>query len=99
MDTNIISSLILSGAGIIISLIVSIIFGYIPRERIRKINLLNKELLNTYSDINEFIKLEQSFLKKYNITKINARKNLNISANSEPKKVAKKIKELNLILK
>jgi Mg2+/citrate symporter len=99
MDTNIISSLILSGAGIIISLIVSIIFGYIPRERIRKINLLHKELLNTYSDINEFIKLEQSFLKKYNITKINARKNLNMSANSEPKKVAKKIKELNLILK
>lgn len=92
MDTNIISSLILSGAGIIISLIVSIIFGYIPRERKRKINLLNKELLNTYSDINEFIKLEQSFLEKYNITKINARKNLNISANSEPKKVAKKIK-------
>ena len=61
--------------------------------------MLIKELLNTYSDINAFIKLEQSFLKKYNITKINARKNLNISANSEPKKVAKKIKELNLKLK
>lgn len=92
MDTNIITSLILSGAGIIISLIVSIIFGYIPRERKRKINTLNRELLNIYADINEFIKLEQSFLGKYNISKINTRKDLNISANSEPKKVEKKLK-------
>lgn len=99
MDTNIIASLILSGAGIIISLIVSTVFGYIPRERKRKIKSLNKELLNAYSDINEFIKLEKSFLEKYNISKINARKDLNISTNSEPKKVTKKIEELTLKLK
>jgi hypothetical protein len=99
MDPNIIASLILSGSGIIISLILSIMFAYIPRERKRKINSLEKELLNTYSDISEFIKLEQSLLEKTNISKINARTNLNISANSEPKKVKKRIEELSLKLK
>lgn len=99
MDTNIITSLIISSAGIIISLILSIMFGYIPRKRKREVKSLNIELLKTYSDINEFIKLEQSFLESYNISKIKARKSFNISALSEPKKVQKRIKELNLKIK
>jgi len=99
MDTNIITSLIISSAGIIISLILSIMFGYIPRKRKSEVKSLNLELLKTYSDINEFIKLEQSFLESYNISKIKARKSFNISALSEPKKFQKRIKKLNLKIK
>jgi hypothetical protein len=99
MDSNIIASLILSISGIVISLITSIIFGYIPKIRKRKIELLEKELLNTYSDISEFQKLVKNLIEISNISKINARKDLSISANSQPKRLQKRISELKLILK
>jgi len=98
MDSSIIASIIFGSAGILVSLIVSIFFGYTPNQRKNKIIKLQKELLMSYLDINEFQKLEHILLEKSNISKQTARKDLNISTNSEPKKVQNRIKELQIIL-
>jgi hypothetical protein len=74
MDASIISSLILSGSGIITSLILGYMFGYLPRQRKIKIISLQKELLRIYSDVLEFHKLENDLLLNVNISKNMARK-------------------------
>jgi hypothetical protein len=94
MDSSITASLIISISGIIISFILAIMFGYIPRKRKYEITSLQKELLRLYSDVLEFHQLENDLLKKSNISKIIARKNLRISRFSEPSKVQKRILEL-----
>jgi hypothetical protein len=94
MDSSIIASLIVSISGIIISFILAIMFGYIPRKRKHEITSLQKELLRLYTDVLEFHKLENDLLKKSNISKIIARKNLKISRFSESSKVQKRIMEL-----
>jgi len=94
MDSSIIASLIVSISGIIISFILAIMFGYIPRKRKYEITSLQKELLRLYTDVLEFHKLENDLLKKSNISKIIARKNLKISRFSESSKVQKRIMEL-----
>lgn len=94
MDASIISSLILSGSGIITSLILGYMFGYLPRQRKIKIISLQKELLRIYSDVLEFHKLENDLLLNANISKNMARKNFRISHNSENKRVQKRIIEL-----
>jgi len=94
MDSSIIASLIISISGIIISFILAIMFGYIPRKRKYEITSLQKELLRLYTDVLEFHKLENDLLKKSNISKIIARKNLRISRFSESSKVQKRIMEL-----
>ncbi len=94
MDSGIIIALILG----VCSVVSSIIFGYIPRSRKEKLIRLQKELLNVYNDINEFQKLEQKLSVTLNISKIVARENLNISSNAEPKRVEKRIAELENIL-
>jgi hypothetical protein len=94
MDSSIIASLIVSISGIIISFILAIMFGYIPRKRKYEITSLQKELLRLYTDVLEFHKLENDLLKKSNISKIIARKNLRISRFSESSKVQKRIMEL-----
>ncbi len=98
MDSSIVASLILSGTGIIISIIISIIFGYIPKVKKHKMELLHKELLISYKDIKEFHKLENTLLELANISKIKARTNLNISSQSEFKRIEKRINELENIL-
>lgn len=94
MDSSIIASLIVSISGIIVSFILAIMFGYNPRKRKYEITSLQKELLRLYTDILEFHKLENDLLKKSNISKIIARKNLRISRFSESSKVQKRIMEL-----
>jgi hypothetical protein len=74
MDASIISSLILSGSGIITSLILGYMFGCLPRQRKIKIISLQKELLRIYSDVLEFHKLENDLLLNVNISKNMARK-------------------------
>lgn len=94
MDSSIIASLIMSTSGIIISFILAIMFNYIPRKRKSENILLQKELLRLYSDVLEFHKLENDLLKKSNISKITARKNLKISRISEPSRINNRIIEL-----
>lgn len=95
MDTGITIALILGAC----SIISSIIFGYIPRSNKEKLIKLQKELHNAYNDLNEFQKLEHNLSSALNIGKIAARQNLNISSNAEPKRVKKRLAELDNILK
>ena len=80
---SVLSSIILGISGII----VSIIYGYIPRKRQTKIKSLQKELLTLYNDVNMLLKIQE------------ARRGFSISYHCEPARVSKRIKELNNQLK
>lgn len=92
---SVLSSIILGISGII----VSIIYGYIPRKRQTKIKSLQKELLTLYNDVNMLLKIQKELLDKSDVSKTEARRGFSISYHCEPARVSKRIKELNNQLK
>lgn len=95
MDTVVLIALILGFTNIV----GSVIFGYLPRSRNEKLRSIEQELLRAYQDIREFQKLEHQLLIKCNISKMTARQSVDISAKSEPKRINKRITELESAVK
>lgn len=98
MDTGI--------AGIIIaiilgtcSIVASIVFGYVPRKRQQEIIQTKIELLQLYKDVSKFLEVEHQLLDEADMSKIEARRGLDISYRCEPTRVRKRINELDIQLK
>ncbi|MCF0210779.1 MAG: hypothetical protein HUK18_05675 [Bacteroidales bacterium] len=90
MDVNIITSLIFSITGIIVSLICVTI----PRARKNKIDALKRELLQVYKDVLALKEVEEDLEKQFNISKQTARKGKTISEKIETQRVKKRIQDL-----
>lgn len=89
---SIIVALLLSIGGIVISFM----FGYIPRKRKDEIVRTKKELLQLYQDVLQLLDEEKMLLEEADVSKLKARRDRVISSRCEPTRVKKRIKELEL---
>jgi len=94
-------SLLVSFVFFAASIIVAVIMGYIPNKRKHEIKVLkeklksrNNELLAVYQDVQALIQIEDYICKESSITKQEARKGYTISNRCEPKRIEKRIVEL-----
>ena len=87
---SMISAIVLSVAGIVIT----ILCAYIPKVRKEKLLTAWKEMRDIYEDLGEFIKLEEYLENASGISKQKARSMVNISSRCQPKKISRRIKEL-----
>lgn len=97
LEIGLTSSIVLAIAGIIIACI----FGFVPRVRKKELDILKKklkqrdaELLSLYKDVYQLIQVEQHLLEVSGISKQEARKGYSISEKCEPKRVEKRIFQL-----
>ena len=102
MDISIIITLVLFVA----SFIVAYFFGYQPRKGQKNIDELseriskkNSELLAIYKDVQALIQVESYLTQELGISKQEARKGFSISQRCEPKRIEKRIIELELQMK
>ncbi len=87
---SIIVALLLSTGGIVISFM----FGHIPRKRKDEIVRTKKELLQLYKDVLQLLEEEKMLLEETEMSKLKARKDRVISSRCEPARIKKRIKEL-----
>lgn len=87
---SMISAIVLSVAGIVIT----ILCAYIPKVRKEKLLTAWKEMREIYADLEEFIKLEDYLEKESGISKHKARSMVNISSRCQPKRISRRIREL-----
>lgn len=83
------------------SIIFAIVFGYIPQKRNKEIKSLKGklkdreiELLAVYQDVQALIQIEDCLCKETDISKKRARELFTVSYRCEPKRVEKRIIEL-----
>lgn len=85
----------------IASVCVAFFFGYKPRVRKARVDELqkklenrNSELVTLYKDIQCFEEIEKNLCDQLGISKQKAREHLNISQRSEPRRIVKRLQEL-----
>jgi len=94
-------SLIVSILFFIGTAILGYFFGYVPRVKKKQLETLElklkhreSELLALYKDVDALLQIENILCTKANLSKIKAREGFTISARCEPKRVSKRINEL-----
>ncbi len=93
MDIGLSSIIVASITGIS-SIITAIIWGYVPRKRSEEIKRLQKELLEVYGGVYNLKAVEEKLEGDFGISKIEARKGINIPKTFETKRIEKRIIEL-----
>jgi hypothetical protein len=77
----------------------AIYWGYIPRKRQEKIEQLQKELFDCYSDIYNLLEIEKDYMAEENLSKKKTRENRSLTRRSEPKNVQNRIEQLKQLTK
>lgn len=93
MDIGLSSIIVASITGIS-SIITAIIWGYVPRKRSEEIKRLQKELLEVYGGVYNLKAIEEKLEGELGVSKIEARKGINIPKTFETKRIEKRIIEL-----
>ncbi|MBR1475519.1 MAG: hypothetical protein IJ613_08120 [Muribaculaceae bacterium] len=99
MDTSVLITIILSAAGIAIS----IIWGYMPKRRMaineelkEKLEKREHELLTLYQDVQTLLRIEEDLTHKASLSKRKVRKGKALSCLCEPARVTRRIRELTI---
>ena len=92
---SIISSSIIGTAGIIIS----VVYGYIPAKRRTREDQLRNELLRVYKNVKCLLDIEMDLTNQLNLNKQVVRKKYFFTKDIEPKRLERRIRELEVLLK
>jgi len=97
MNTNLIITIISSVAAIVLAFL----YGFTPKVKKKELDELKKklisrdtELIEVYKDIQAFEEIEKFLCEELSISKQEARKGYSISEKCEPKRIEKRISQL-----
>ena len=92
---SIISSSIIGTAGIIIS----VVYGYVPAKRRAREEQLRKELLRVYKNVKCLLDIEMDLTNQLSLNKQVVRKKHQLTKDVQPKRLERRIRELEVLLK